>query len=595
MVPHPLLLLLSLVPLSLGGHIFTEPAQVTKKYDFIVVGGGTAGAVVAARLSEDTSVTVLVIEAGGADNGPDSDLIYTPLLAGSGVGTILDWNYTTTAQSGLNGRTLGYARGFVVGGSSCINGMIYSRGPSDEYDRLAAVSGDSGWSWNSLQKYIFKNEMHTPPWNNRSNGGEYDPKAHGTGPLLTGLTPTVFEHDNLVIKTTKDHPTQYPFNLDLNGGNGLGFGWLHTTVGKSVRSTSASTYLHPALNARSNIDLLLNSQVIKLVATAPKTFKGIQVAQSATATKYQFTASKEVILSAGTVGTPQLLMLSGIGPAKQLASVNIPSAIDLPDVGKNLQDQIILTLQWQVNGTTLSPFFNDPVAFGAALAQYAVNKTGIAAGNTVVNTIGFLRLPANSTLLRDGDPAAGPRAAHYQMAFLGTFYANEGQTAPTTGNWMSIAIVVQSPTSRGSLNITSSNAFVHPRIDPAFFTTAFDIGTAVEAIKSACAFVATSAWKNFIVAPFADVAALKTDADMAAYVRRFSTSLKHPTSTARISKAGDKGGVVGPDLLVKGAKGLRIVDASVLPSSVAGYPQAEVYIIAERAADLIKATWGLDY
>ncbi|KAJ7037662.1 aryl-alcohol oxidase-like protein [Mycena alexandri] len=588
-----LLAVLSLAHLSLGGTIFTDPAQVTKNYDFIVVGGGTAGSVVATRLSENPSVSILVIEAGVADNGTDSDIIYTPLLAGTGIGTILDWNYTTTPQSGLNGRALGYPRGFVAGGSSCINSMIYSRGPSDEYNRLATVSGDFGWSWLSLLPYIFKNEKHTPPWNHRSNLGEYNPLAHGYGPLLTGLTPTVYEHDRLVIQTTVDHPLQYPFNLDLNSGNGLGFGWLQTSVGHSVRSTSASTYLRPALDSRGNIDLLLHSQVIKLVATAPNTFNAVQVAQNAAATNYQFTASKEVIVSAGAVGTPQLLMLSGIGPAQQLANVGIASAIDLPDVGNNLQDQMILTLQWEVNGTTMSSFYDDPAAYNAALAQYALNKTGIAAGNPVVNTIGFMRLPSNSPLLDGGDPAAGPNAAHYQLAFLGTFYPNEGQSSPTGGNWMSIAIVVQSPTSRGSISLTSSNAFVHPSINPAFFTTAFDIGTAIQAVKTAKAFVATSAWNDFIIAPFADTAALTTDAEIEAYIRTYSTTLKHPTSTAKISKSSDQGGVVDQHLLVKGASKLRIVDASILPSSVAGYPQAEVYIIAERAADLIKATWGL--
>ncbi|KAJ7749423.1 aryl-alcohol oxidase-like protein [Mycena metata] len=586
-----LCVVLSLALLSLGGTIFTNPAQVTKNYDFIVIGGGTAGAVVATRLSENPSVSILVIEAGVADNGTDSNFIYTPLLAGRGIGTILDWNYTTTPQSGLNGRTLDFPRGFVAGGSSCINSMIYSRGPSDEYNRLATVSGDYGWSWLSLLPYIYKNEKHTPPWNNRNTFGEYNPLAHGYGPLLTGLTPTVFAHDKLVIKTAVDYPELYPYNLDLNSGNGLGFGWLQTSVGHSVRSSSASTYLRPALNSRGNIDLLLHTQVIKLVETATNTFKAVQVAQNAAAPRYQFTASKEVIVSAGTVGTPQLLMLSGIGPAQQLANVGIESVIDLPDVGNNLQDQIILTLQWEVNGTT--PFYNDPAAVAAALLQYDANKTGIAAGNPVVNTIGFMRLPSDSPLLDGGDPAAGPNAAHYQLAFLGTFYPNSGQTSPTTGNWMSIAVVVQSPTSRGSISLTSSDPFVYPSIDPEYLTTAFDIGTAIQAVKTAKAFVATSPWEDFIIAPFADTAALTTDAEIEAYIRTYSTTLKHPTSTARISKNSDQGGVVGPNLLVKGACGLRIVDASILPSMVAGYPQAEVYIIAERAADLIKGTWGL--
>ncbi|KAJ7819584.1 aryl-alcohol oxidase-like protein [Mycena olivaceomarginata] len=575
---------LSLVQLARGA-ILTAPEQ----YDFII-----AGCVIAARLTEDPSVKVLLIEAGVSDNGTQSDTINVPLLAGSGTGTMFDWNYTTTAQAGLNGRLIDYPRGFVLGGSSSINGMIYARGSSEEYDRLANVSGDAGWSWNNLKKYILKNERHTPPWNNRSNVGEYDPHVHGNGPLLTGLTPTVFEADKRVIQMTEDLPNQYPFNLDLNSGNGLGFGWLHTTVGDSARSTSASAYLHPALNSRSNLDLLLHTQVTRLVSTSGNhTFKGVQVAQSATAANYSFTAKKEVILSAGSVGTPHLLMLSGIGPSQQLQSVGIPPILDLPDVGANLQDQSILTLQWAVNGTTLSGFFSDPAAFGAALAQYAVNKTGIAAGNTVVNTIGFLRWPNNSPVLTARDPAAGPNSPHFQFSFLETFYPNVGQVAPTAGNWLSVSVVVQSPTSYGSLNITSLSPFVHPTINPAFYTTLFDIRTAIHAIRTLISLLATPAWVGFILEPFAAVAALSTDDEIEAYIRTFADSLKHPTSTAKISKTTDTGGVVGPDLLVKGATGLRIVDASVLPSAVAGFPQAEVYIVAERAADLIKSAWSL--
>ncbi|KAJ6600958.1 aryl-alcohol oxidase-like protein [Mycena vulgaris] len=592
--PH-LFFLLCLVRLCLGS-IFTAPQQIhSKHYDFIVVGAGTAGCVLASRLSENPKVKVLVIEAGVSDNGTDSAIISTPFLSGQGVGTIFDWNYTTTNQAGLNGRAFAFPRGFVMGGSSSINGMVYSRGPSEDFDRLARVSGDSGWSWKELQKYIFMNEKHVPAWNNRSNVGEYDPRAHGHGPLMSSLTATPFELDRRVIQTTSDHGDEFPFNLDLNSGDGLGVGWLQTTVGNSARSTSSSAYLHPALDSRSNLDLLLHTQVTGLISkgSGSSTFTGVEVAQNTHAAKYEFTATKEVILSAGAVGTPQILMLSGIGPKEELKKFGIKSVVDLPDVGRNLQDQAILGLQWEANVETLSALFNDPVAVNAALAQYAENKTGIAASCAVVNTIAFLRLPERSPLLNHGDPAAGPNSAHFQFAFLNTFLANGGQDTPTTGNWISVAVVVQSPTSRGSLNINSSSPFAYPAIDPAYFTTAFDIDTAVHAIKTLKKFLSTSAWDGFLAAPFPAVAALTTDAAIEEYVRTWSTTIKHPTSTATISKKSDKGGVVGPDLLVKGVKGVRVVDASILPFAVAGFPQAQVYIIAERAAALIKDTWSL--
>ncbi|KAJ6526150.1 aryl-alcohol oxidase-like protein, partial [Mycena vulgaris] len=551
-----------------------------------------AGCVVASRLTEDPTVRVLVIEAGGSDNGTNSAVISTPMLAGQGVGTIFDWNYTVTHQAGLNDRAFPFPRGLGMGGSSSINSMIYSRGPSEDFDRLASVSGDAGWAWENLQKYIFWNERHVPAWNNRSNAGQYNPLVHGRGPLLTSLTAIPFELDRRVLQTGADHSDKYPFNLDLNSGDGLGVGWLHTTVGNSARSSSSSAYLHPALDSRSNLDLLLYTQVTHLTSTGAtsSTFTGVQVSQNTDGTS----STALFILSAGAVGTPQILMLSGVGPKDELEKLGIESVVDLPDVGRNLQDQTILGLQWEANAETLSGFFNDPAAYDAALARYAENKTGFAAANEVVNTLAFLRLPESSPLLLHGDPAAGPHSPHFQFAFLVRLQPNGPELAtPPTGNYISVAIVVQSPTSRGSLNITSSSAFTYPTIDPAYFTTAFDIGTAVHAVKTLRAFLATSAWDGFLGAPFPAVAALTTDAAIESYVRTWASTLMHPTSTAKISRTTDEGGVVGPDLLVKGAQGVRVVDASILPFAPGGFPQAQVYIIAERAAALIKDTWSL--
>ncbi|KAJ7503275.1 aryl-alcohol oxidase-like protein, partial [Mycena galericulata] len=575
------------------GRVFTSPEEVpATEYDFIVVGAGTAGCVIASRLSENPSTTVLLIEAGVSDNGTNSAVLSVPFLAGQAIGTVFDWNYTTTIQSGLNGRTMPYPRGFVLGGSSSINNMVYSRGPSEEWDRLALIAGDEGWSWNNIQQFIFRNERHIPPWNNRSNVGEFNPKVHGRGPLMSSLTANPSELDQRVIKTTAELGDEFPFNLDLNSGDGLGFGWIQTTVGESARSSSSTAYLHPALNSRNNLDLLLNTQVTRLTSSGSvkTTLDQVQVSKNDTAASYTFTASKEVILSAGTIGTPQILMLSGIGPAEELQKFGITPLVDSPDVGHNLQDQPIFLLQWDVNKETLSSFLDNPEAIAAALAQYEQNKTGIAASSVVFNTIGFLRLPAGSPLLQDGDPSAGPNSAHFQYSFIDTFLGNVDQVAPPGGNWITVSIVLQSPTSRGSLNITSSSAFDHPLIDPAFFTTSFDIGTAIEAVKTLNTFLAAPAWDGFIGAP---ATKLTTDAQIEAFIRAGAVTLKHPVGTAKISTAAEVGGVVGPHLHVKGVEGVRVVDASILPFAVEGFPQAEVYIVAERAAFLIKETWAL--
>ncbi|KAJ7808645.1 alcohol oxidase [Mycena olivaceomarginata] len=570
----------------------------SKQYDFIIVGVfticfeemNTTHLVLLFLLgwlrhrcsaTEDPSVKVLLIEAGVSDNGTQSDTISVPLLAGSGTGTMFDWNYTTTAQAGLNGRLIDYPRGFVLGGSSSINGMIYARGSSEEYDRLANVSGDAGWSWNNLKTYILKNERHTPAWNNRSNVGEYDPRVHGNGPLLTGLTPTVFEADKRVFQMTEDLPNQYPFNLDLNSGNGLGFGALMAPHDcRDSARTSASAYLHPALNSRSNLDLLLHTQVTRLVSTSGNhTFKGVQVAQSATAANYSFTAKKE---AKGTTqlsspleasAPPHLLMLSGIGPSQQLQSVGIPPILDLPDVGANLQDQSILT-PVAVNGTTLSSFFSDPAAFGAALGQYAVNKTGIAAGNTVVNTIGFLRWPNNSPMLTARDPAQG--RTRRISSFRSLNILSERRAGSPDNRKLALRLRGRAVAYiHGSLNITSPSPFVHPTINPAFYTTLFDIRTAIHAIRTLISLLATPAWDGFILEPFPAVAALSTDDEIEAYIHdRYGRGC----GVFRLAGEGREGAPIG---------------MLGLPSAVAGFPQAEVYIVAERAADLIKSAWSL--
>ncbi|KAJ6471954.1 hypothetical protein C8R45DRAFT_1217918 [Mycena sanguinolenta] len=540
-------------------RIFTAPEQIsTSSYDFVVVGAGTAGAVVASRLSENPSTTVLLIEAGGLDNDTDSAVLSTPFLAGQAIGTTFDWNYTTTSQDGLNARTMPFPRGFVMGGSSSINNLVYSRGPSEDWDRIAATADDPGWSWDNIQPFVLRNERHVPAWNNRSDLGEYNPRVHGHGPLMSSLTSTPSELDHRVINTTAKFGQEYPFNLDLNSG------WLQTTVGGSARSSSSTAYLHPALNSRDNLDLLLNTQVIKLIATSPTetTLDGVIVAQNEAAATFTFTATKEIILSAGTIGTPQILLLSGIGPSAELDKQGIATLVDSPDVGKNMQDQPIFFLQWEANGTTLAPFLNDGDAIAAALEQYDQNKTGIAASSVLFNTIGFLRLPENSPLLKEyGDPSAGPHSPHFQFAFIDAFLQNINQVAPTTGDWITVSVVLQSPTSRGAVTLASNSAFDHPLIDPAFLTSAFDIGTIVEAVKELQMFLATSAWDGFIGSPF--TGNLTTDAEIETFVRAAAVTLKHPVGTATISSATQNGGVVGPHLQVKGVTGLRVVDASV--------------------------------
>nr|GAT51582.1 aryl-alcohol oxidase-like protein [Mycena chlorophos] len=516
------------------------------------------------------SVHVLVIEAGLLDNGTDSDLLHIPLLAGQAAGTIYDWNYTTSAQV--------ISPKFDLPQLTVLDNLVYLRGPSDDFDRFAAFSGDQGWAWQNIQKYIFKSEQHVPPWNNRCNLGEYNPAFHGDGPIQTSLTAMPSELDQHVLKAAQEHVDRFAFNLDLNSGNGLGIGWIETTVGHAARSSASTAFLDPALT-RNNLDLLIGTHVQRLVPekTGGLDFRQVEVSQSAEAKTFTFTATSEVILSAGSIGTPQILQLSGIGPADVLETAHVKQLVNLPAVGANLQDQPIFFLHWAVNSSTLTDFLNDPTAIAAALDEYATNKTGIAASSVIFNTIAFLRLPENSPLLKGSDPAAGPNSPHYQYSFCNAFLGNPGQTSPTTGDFISVSILVQSPTS----------SFVHPIIDPAYYTTNFDIGTVVEAVHQLQTFFSSPVWNGYLGEPFADTAALTDDTRIEEYARQFATTVKHPVSSCRVSSS-DIDGVVGPDLFVHKIQGVRVMDASILPFATAGFPQAQLYILAERAAALIK-------
>ncbi|KAJ7750809.1 aryl-alcohol oxidase-like protein [Mycena metata] len=602
MIPFVAISLLALATL-VQGSLFTDPTKLpATSYDFIIIGAGTAGSVIATRLSEDSSVRVLVVEAGISDSeGPTSDIQVPFLVSKALPSTVYDWNYTTVPQTGLNGRQLFYPRGFVVGGCSTVNFMGFTRGSSDEYDRIARVSGDSGWSWKNIFKYALKGEQHVDDVDDPDTAGRFNPAVHGHGPLKTSLAgfPTAAV-DARVINTTQELK-EFPFNLDMNSGNPLGVGWLQSTIDKNVRSSSATAYLHPALKTGTNIDVLIHSRVSRVLQTGTKdglpVFLGVEITQSRNSHTLKLTARTEVILAAGAIGTPQILMLSGIGGKSELSRIGVKPLVDLPDVGKNMHDHPYITLAWAVNNTnTIDSISFNQTAFQQALAQYDANGTGVFASNALFNQLGFFRLQnASGVTQKFGDPTAGPLSPHYEFA-LSNGFLGAAQRPPTSGNFFSSAVILVSPTSRGSVVLNSSSIFDPPTIDPAFFTTAFDIAAMTEAIRSLQRFVSGSPWKSYLGLQWLpDGLNTSTDAQIENYVRSSAISVNHACCTAMISEDGANGGVVGSDLRVKGTSGLRIVDASILPNVPGAHPQAEIYIIAERAADLIKQSSRIRY
>ncbi|EKM77597.1 hypothetical protein AGABI1DRAFT_121979 [Agaricus bisporus var. burnettii JB137-S8] len=566
----------------------SEVPSRRNKFDFVIVGGGTAGSVIANRLSENPEFQVMVIEDGSLV-GDDLN-IKVPFNVFSLSDTRFDWNFTSTPQSGLNGRTVPYARGHVLGGSSCINAMFYTRGSSDDYDRFAQITGDSGWSWDSLQPYIQKNEKWTAPADQHDTTGQFNPSVHST----TGMTSVSLpgfpqEIDDMVIETTTQLGNEFPFNLDMNSGKPLGLAWLQSTIGNGARSSAAASYLGDEVTQRSNLHIVLGTRATRILPTqegngSHTSLRTVELLSSSGETTL-ITATKEVILSAGTIGTPTILLHSGIGDKIAFESLGMNSVINLPDVGKNLVDHPTMSVSW--NTTSTNPF--DGLVVNATLKAEQLNvwkdnRTG-ALTTLGINQVAFLRIPDNSDIFSQfPDPSAGKNSPHIELAI-----------GVRTRNLLAVRNVDSKrliQAAEGSVQINSSNPLAMPLIDPGLLSSAFDVKALVQSVKSAIRFFGAPAWDDFVLDIAGPIGSATTDEELEAIIRSSVFPSGHIVGTAAMSATDADHGVVDPDLKLKHASGLRIVDASIMPFVIAGHTQAPVYIIAERAADLIKGDWG---
>ncbi|KAF7350701.1 GMC oxidoreductase [Mycena sanguinolenta] len=563
-----------LIPLFLLGLAGTGLAKIYEdvsdlpglEYDFVIVGGGAAGNVVANRLTENPNFSVLVLEAGVSNEGVIDSIV--PFFVQNLLGgpNIYEWNYTTTLQVGLNNRSIPYPRAHILGGCTSHNGMVYTRGSAEDYNRWAAVTGDPGWSWDNLLPYFFKNEKWTPPADNHDTRGEFNPAVHSTHGInsvsLSGSRWPIFE--NQVIQTTRELPEEFPFNLDYNSGEPLGVGWFQSTIGGGKRSSSATSYLAPNFIQRQNLHVLLHAQVSRLAG--PKTTKGVVtfggVEFSQGGSLFTAKAAKEIILSAGPIGTPPILMNSGIGDKNTLTALGISSVLDLPSVGQNATDQPMVFAAWSVNSTqTIDPIEQNATLFNEAYAQWNATHTGPFT-NVPVTHIAWTRLDADSPIFENvTDPSAGAQDSAYRDI-----------------RWS------------GSITLQSNNPFDPPLIDPGLLVTDFDLFTTRESIKKAYRFVEAPVWKDYIIAPTIDLLNMTTD-ELDEFIRNTGSSSGHIVSTAAMSAKDASYGVVNPDLLVKGASGLSIIDASIIPFVPSGHTQAATYVVAERGADLVKERW----
>ncbi|KAJ4373434.1 hypothetical protein N0V86_007572 [Didymella sp. IMI 355093] len=589
-----------------AARTFSSPQELTtSEYDFVVVGGGTAGLVVAARLSEHPNVTVLVVEAGGEDRDyPDAEI---PFLAAELQNTGADWNYTTTPQPGYNNRSIHFERGHVLGGSSTVNYMAYNRASDDVYDRWANITGDAGWSWSALEPYYLKNSRLVAPADGRNYSAEVIKSAHGNGPVEVSVPGDPHPVDHKFIGASKELGGRFSFNQDLNAGDFVGLSWSLGAIASWKRSSAATAYLHPLLDecennitqCRPNLDVLINTQVTQLLASGHENgcprLTTAMLGSSSSSERMNLTARKEVILSAGVIGTPKVLMQSGVGPASVLEAVNVSTLVDSPSVGKNLTDHPLNALYFNVStNTTVDPLYRSTTAMEQAVQSWNDTHRGPLT-DTAANTIAMLRLPQNASIFSTiSDPAAGPLSSNEELLFAEGFVPLSNIPLPSSGNYITILSIVTSPTSRGSVTLNSSDPFAPPVIDPNYLASEFDQYTAVQAIRDTFTILSAPSFEKYVNEPYGPLAGLTTDAELLEYVRQHGVTINHAVGTAKMSARDADWGVVDPDLTVKGVKGLRIVDASVFPEIPECHTMAPVYILAERAADIIKQAHGIE-
>ncbi|KAK1709394.1 GMC oxidoreductase [Colletotrichum acutatum] len=576
-------------------------------YDYIVVGAGASGLTVANRLSEDPSVTVLVIEAGDLDAG--EDYVKIPGLAGGAVGTKYDWNTTYAANDALGGRSVSIPQGRVVGGSTKLNRMVFDRGSKSDYDRWESL-GATGWNWDSLLPYFKKNEKFTPPkadivseW-----GVQVDDAAHGSDGLMqVTYSPFFWPTTKFMIDAVKELGITVAKD-QANGSPIGGYFCPHNQDPTSSTRSSAREAYYDNFTGRKNLHLLTGRQVTKVVTSgsgdAVKA-TGVEFAASKGAQAQTATAAKEVILAAGALHSPQILQVSGIGDPALHTSINVPTVVDLPAVGQNLHDHVMLTVVNTINTTLpVSSLLQSNATFAAeARAQYDSQKNGPLSSPTG-DFLAFLPLSTYSkavdtlsseasaqdgtTFLPSGAPAEVVKGYQAQQKVL-----NERLTATDSALleliWADGVVVLglQHPYSRGSLKAASSSTFDAPTADSAFLKNPLDVSFLVEGVKFARTIAGTEAVKPlqpFEVVPGANVT---TDAAITDFVRQQSGTLFHPVGTCKLG-AREEGGVVDASLKVYGISGLRVVDASIMPLVPATHIMTTVYAVAEKAADIIK-------
>ena len=531
-------------------------ASLPRTVDYLVVGGGSAGCVLAARLSEDPQVQVALLEAGPPDT---SVLIHCPaglaLLAKSGQA---NWGFQTVPQAGLNGRRGYQPRGKVLGGSSSVNAMIYTRGHPSDYDRWAA-EGNAGWSWDEVL-----------PWFRKAEHNERGADAfHGAdGPLNVMDLRSPNRFGPVFVEAAKQ--AGYPENHDFNGPEQEGVGLYQVTHKDGERFSAAKAYLAPNRH-RPNLHVVTGAHATRVLLEGRR---AVGVACRCDGRELELRARREVILSAGALLSPQLLMLSGIGPAEHLREHGIALAHHLPGVGQNLHDHVDVVQV--VDAPQLTDLFGlsftGMVNAVKGILEWRSHRTGLLTTN-FAEAGGFIR------------SAPGEPLPDLQLHFVIGKLVDHGRKT-VFGHGYSCHVCLLRPKSRGSLTLGSADPLAAPRIDPNFLADPDDVSRLVRGFKVMRHILEQPALAGLRGRELAASAGARDDASIEAFIRNHADTIYHPVGTCRMGNGPMD--VVDAQLRVRGIEALRVVDASIMPSIVGGNTNAPVIMVAEKAADLIR-------